>query len=132
MAAVVYGCGQRMAEVLNFKPNLTTEQKEQIIAVCLKNEGVFPTKDNRLGHCYLVKHRIETSDARPIRQQFRPFSPAEKLSINESCRRKTENTNREEIASVFQIQTRSRDKQIHRGVARGGGHGKMSPPSGKR
>jgi hypothetical protein len=46
-------------------------------------ETVFSTEERDLGRTNIVTHRIDTGDARPVRQQLRRFPPAQVKAISE-------------------------------------------------
>ena len=47
---------------------LDEQQQNQLAAMLCEYEDVFASSDTDLGQCNIVQHRIETRDARPIRQ----------------------------------------------------------------
>lgn len=52
-------------------PNMDPRQKEQIAKLLLRYKDVFSASDHDLGKSGIIKHRIPTGDANPIRQPLR-------------------------------------------------------------
>ena len=50
------------------KANLTDDQTNQVETLLKEYIGLFASKNNDLGRTKVVKHKIETGDARPIKQ----------------------------------------------------------------
>lgn len=69
---------------MKISSQLSETQVAALLAVCKKSTAAFPTEHDRLGHCTVRKHKIETADAEPIKQRLRRVSPANIEVINTS------------------------------------------------
>ena len=69
--------------MINIDPDVTSEQKALLLDVCRQCSKVFPSKDDKLGHSTVLSHKIETGDAKPVRQHLRMFSPAHRVELNQ-------------------------------------------------
>ena len=66
---------------LNFSNELTSEQKQTFLSLLRKYPGIFPTKDNKLGFCDLIYHKIDTGNADPVKEQLRHFGSWQQKQI---------------------------------------------------
>jgi len=57
-------------------PSVPDEYKIKLRQMLLRNSAVFSQDELDLGFTDLVTHRIDTGDARPVRQQLRRYPPA--------------------------------------------------------
>jgi hypothetical protein len=56
-------------------PQVAKEGRDQIHSLLMRYRDVFSQSEYDLGQTGLIRHRIETGDARPIRQSLRRFPP---------------------------------------------------------
>jgi hypothetical protein len=63
-------------------PELSLEQRVQLLNVCRKYPEFFPSVDEKLGRCTVGFHHIPTADADPIYEPPRRFSPFQLNEIN--------------------------------------------------
>jgi len=57
-------------------PSVPEEYKIKLRQLLLRNSAAFSKNELDLGFTDLVMHRIDTGDARPVRQQLRRYPPA--------------------------------------------------------
>ena len=65
--------GQEVIEkmIANLPSELDVEQRAKVRALLVRHRGILSTGDHDIGRTNLVEHRIDTGDARPIRQPLR-------------------------------------------------------------
>ena len=71
--------------------NLTAHQKSQLLAFLGRNRNVFATNLSELGLTHLYSHRIETGDARPIKQAPYRVCPEKKGEIEKQVKELLQN-----------------------------------------
>ena len=63
--------------------NLTSEQRDRLQTLIAANQGLFVGPDGKLGRTDLVKHGIDTGDARPIKQGPRSLPISQQMIAEE-------------------------------------------------
>ena len=69
-------------ETLRCGPELTAEQKAELLTVCREFPEAFPSPTAKLGLCTAGVHRIPTGDSEPIYEPPRRLSPWHATEIN--------------------------------------------------
>ena len=69
---------------------MTEQQKKQLGKILEKYKDIFVTKKSELGKCGIVKHRIDTGDAKPIKQRAYRASGKDKELIQEEIKKMLE------------------------------------------
>jgi len=62
--------------MIKVDPSVPDEYKVKLRQLLLRNSAAFSKNELDLGFTDLVTHRIDTGDARPVRQQLRRYPPA--------------------------------------------------------
>jgi len=55
----------------NLPAELTSEQRAKVEALLIQHRGILSVSEHDIGRTQLVEHRIDTGDARPIRESLR-------------------------------------------------------------
>ncbi|RWS22296.1 retroviral aspartyl protease family protein-like protein, partial [Leptotrombidium deliense] len=76
---------------LNIGNGLLKHEKRNLLKVLRKFKSVFSKSDGDIGHTSLIKHKIDTGNARPIRMQPYRKSMAEREVINEEVQKLLDN-----------------------------------------
>ena len=63
--------------------SVPSEYRDQLLALFMKNRSAFSMNENDLGRTSVLRHAIETNEARPVRQPLRRHSPAHQKAISE-------------------------------------------------
>jgi hypothetical protein len=64
-------------------PQVTGEEWDQLCSLLLKYREVFSQSEFDIGQTGLIRHRIETGNARPVRQPMRRFPPLHDEAIKQ-------------------------------------------------
>lgn len=57
-------------------PDLTSEQRQELLQLIQKHQDIFSKGDNDIGHYKGVTHKINLSDETPFKQKFRRIPPS--------------------------------------------------------
>ena len=60
---------------------MTEEEIHAVAKLLHRHKDIFSLSEQDLGRTKLIKHHIDTGNARPIKQQLRPASPSEHVEI---------------------------------------------------